>query len=454
MRGSPFPQGLELPGGTTLGRTSFVCDDGVWVHKCREGGSIVISRNVSPIDEAPSLPWQAFTFADQEYYSLKTAGLAVALSQANKIPSFKAAKSFARALAGISTITATTIFVEEFEKIIAFGEPDANTKSKGRHLGAFLTGGVDVSADDVVALGRVAPWLSPEDMSELLEAAGIIPMQPLTKDTINTASAASIGSQTAHGNSLGPFELAGRQHLSEFFNEHVIDIVRDESRYAAMGVRFPGGIILEGPTGCGKTYAVERLVDHLGWPSFSIEASSVASPYIHETSRKVAEVFSAAMKASPSVLIIDEMDAFLASRDGASHQHNVEEVAEFLRRIPEATANRVLVIGMTNQIDAIDAAILRRGRFDHVIHVDHAGEDEVCGLLMALLKDIPHTITDISGLARQLAGRPLSDASFVVREAGRLAAKARKTQVEDDEINAALARCSSRDPDDRHPIGF
>lgn len=138
------------------------------------------------------------------------------------------------------------------------------------------------------------------------------------------------------------------------------------------------------------------------WPTFSIEASSVASPYTHETSRKVAEVFTAAIKAAPSVVIIDEMDAFLASRDGASNQHNVEEVAEFLRRVPEATAKRVLVIGMINQIDAIDAAILRRGRFDHVIHVDHAGECEVCGLLMALLKDIPPKMTDISGLARQL----------------------------------------------------
>lgn len=95
-------------------------------------------------------------------------------------------------------------------------------------------------------------------------------------------------------------------------------IVADEERYAAMGIGFPGGIILEGPTGCGKTYAVERLAEHLGWPSFSIEASSVASPYIHETSRKVAEIFSEAMKAAPAVVIIDEMDAFLASRDSGS----------------------------------------------------------------------------------------------------------------------------------------
>lgn len=451
MKASPFPQGLRLPDGSTLGRASFVSDDEVWVHKCREGGNIVLAGGSLPPDVANSMPWQTVPFAGQEYHFLKTVDSALALSQIDKTPSLKAAKSFARALAGVSAISPDSIFLEEFDRLITFSEPGLPAKSKARHLGAFLTGGVDVSADDVVALRRVAPWVTPEDLCELLEAAAITPMQPLTA---KSAAAAAERDQAPRGSSLGPFELAGRRYLSEFFNEHVIDIVRDEARYAAMGVRFPGGIILEGPTGCGKTYAVERLVEHLGWPSFSIEASSVASPYIHETSRKVAEVFSAAMKAAPSVVIIDEMDAFLASRDGASHQHNVEEVAEFLRRIPEASANRVLVIGMTNQIDAIDAAILRRGRFDHVIHVDHAGEDEVSGLLRALLADIPHRISDIPDLAKQLAGRPLSDASFVVREAGRLAAKARKAQIEDSEIKSALARCPSRNPDDRNPIGF
>jgi len=71
--------------------------------------------------------------------------------------------------------------------------------------------------------------------------------------------------------------------------------------------------VLHGPPGCGKTFAVDRLVDFLGWPSFQIDASSVASPYIHETSKKVAEVFDKAIQNAPSVLVIDEMEAFLAT---------------------------------------------------------------------------------------------------------------------------------------------
>jgi len=171
-------------------------------------------------------------------------------------------------------------------------------------------------------------------------------------------------------------------YLEQFFNEHVIDIIENEVRYRALGIEFPSAIILHGPPGCGKTFAVEKLVDYLGWPSFQIEASSVASPYIHETSKKVAEVFEAAIKNAPSVLIIDEMEAFLADRQGgAEGHHRVEEVAEFLRRIPEAINKHVLIVAMTNRIDMIDSAILRRGRFDHVIKVDMASQIEVESLL-------------------------------------------------------------------------
>src|SRR5262249_49403439 len=161
--------------------------------------------------------------------------------------------------------------------------------------------------------------------------------------------------------------------------------IENEARYGALGIKFPSAIVLHGPPGCGKTYAVERLVDHLGWPSFSVEASTVASPYIHETSRKVASIFDDATRNAPSVVIIDEMDAFLAERQQVTTgQHHVEEVAEFLRRLAEAGKNRVLVVAMTNRIDMIDPAVLRRGRFDHVIKVEMASKAEVSDLLQKL----------------------------------------------------------------------
>ena len=82
--------------------------------------------------------------------------------------------------------------------------------------------------------------------------------------------------------------------------------------------------------GCGKTYAVERLSEYLGWQRFDIDSSMIASLYIHDTSKKISEVFHSAIKAAPSILVIDEMEAFCPTEVWQGLQeHHVEEVAEF-----------------------------------------------------------------------------------------------------------------------------
>jgi SpoVK/Ycf46/Vps4 family AAA+-type ATPase len=253
--------------------------------------------------------------------------------------------------------------------------------------------------------------------------------------------------------------LSGRPELEDFINEHIVDIIENKARYKALGIGFPSAVILHGPPGCGKTFAVERLVEYLDWPSFQIEASSVASPYIHETSKKVAELFESAIKAAPSVLVIDEMEAFLADRQmgaGSSH-HRVEEVAEFLRRIPEAIQSEVLVIAMTNRIEMIDPAILRRGRFDHIVKVDRASREEVLELLESLVNKLPQDgDIDVASLASKLEGKPLSDVAYVVRESARMAARAGRDMLIQEDLENAASQSLERDEEEEphRRIGF
>jgi SpoVK/Ycf46/Vps4 family AAA+-type ATPase len=198
-------------------------------------------------------------------------------------------------------------------------------------------------------------------------------------------------------------------------------------------------------------------VEYLGWPIFEIDASSVGSPYIHETSRKVAEVFEQAMQNAPSVLVIDEMEAFLADRQigaGSSH-HRIEEVAEFLRRIPEAVENHVLIVAMTNRIELIDPAILRRGRFDHLVQVSMPSEEEIRALLAKLISELPRDQdVEVAPLAIILQGRPLSDVAFVVREGARLAARAGKNKLDQSSLEAALKNVPTRESTEKNRIGL
>ena len=335
-------------------------------------------------------------------------------------------------------------------------------------LGYWLTGGASIPATSFRRLRQAMSWLGPDHLKDVVQAAGfevaeVIPRDHRSQAPLEKANAAPAGEKIEEVKQAAPetskvFNLAGRPELAAFFNEHIIDIVLNRDRYKALGIEFPSAVILHGPPGTGKTFAVERLVDFLGWPSFQIDASSVASPYIHETSKKVAQVFEKAMENAPSVLVIDEMEAFLADREMGSGHHRVEEVAEFLRRIPEAVKNEVLIIAMTNRIDMIDPAIQRRGRFDHVIKVDFASELEVQSLLDKLLSSLPKE-SDVNSkpLAQELAGRPLSDVAFVVREGARLAARSGKERLDQASLLAALRSTPAREREGgetKRRIGF
>jgi len=327
-------------------------------------------------------------------------------------------------------------------------------------LGYWLTGGANVSARSFRRLSQMLTWMSEQELANILAAGGFRVEEVESPERTKSPADDKIEDSMHQVSNRAPsqaFELPGRPALSAFLSEHVIDIARNRARYKALGVDFPSAIVLHGPPGCGKTFAIETLVEFLGWPSFQIDASSVASPYIHETSRKVAEVFDKAIKAAPSVLIIDEMEAFLADREMGTGHHRVEEMAEFLRRIPEATKNEVLVVAMTNRIDMIDPAILRRGRFDHIIHVDYATEAEVLTLMQKLLSAIPKDKdVDPFPLSQQLVGRPLSDVAFVIREGARLAARAGKDRIDQGSLFAALSSSPAREREgsSQRRIGF
>lgn len=338
----------------------------------------------------------------------------------NTALSFGFALEQSRKILGKDVVLQDGIFVEKYSLIL----PTFSTiESIGDDLllGKWVTGGIEVP---ITSTKRIA------QLSLLKEQT----IAKLAKEDIKEK-------KTKHSSEINKeeiFALPGRIELTKFFNEHVIDIIQNEECYKALGINFPSSIILYGPPGSGKTHAANKLVDFLNWPCYRIEASSVASPYIHETSKKIAEVFEEAMENAPSVLMIDEMEAFLSNREG-SHKHSIEEVAEFLRRIPEAIEKHVLIIAMTNKLDMIDPAVLRRGRFDHKILVDYASEEEILLMFEESFKKISVcNDLDIISFAKKLSNRPMSDVAFFIKEGARIAAKNRKNKLDNASLNEAL----------------
>ncbi len=349
-----------------------------------------------------------------------------------------------------------SIYVEQYSRLLPTWTPTPQVDDEVV-LGTWLTGGVGISTDSFRRLAALTVWMSAGDLSEIIESAGFkVPVdagllakrKPIPRTRNDEKPAVSepalvSGLPQSQNEPVGAkvFRLPGRPRIEAFFNEHVIDIVFNAEKYQAMGIEFPSAIVLHGPPGCGKTFAVERLVEFIDWPSYSINSNSVGSPFIHETSKKISEIFDKAIENAPSVVVIDEMESLLSDRRSAraSGLYHIEEVAEFLRRIPEAVQKKVLIVAMTNLIDMIEPAILRRGRFDHIVEVGMPTRTEVASLLDSLLSKLPKAENlGMDKMLDALTGKALSDAAFVVREAARLAAKAGKLQIDQESTNAAL----------------
>ena len=129
-------------------------------------------------------------------------------------------------------------------------------------------------------------------------------------------------------------------------------------------------------------------------------------------------------------------------------------MGEFLRRIPDAAEQHVLLFGMTNMLDSIDKAILRKGRFDHVLAVDMPSQEEVLAVLEQSLAELPSEENlPLLRFAGRLAGRPLSDTAFVVKEAGRICVREGKSLIDADALRKA---CDQLEPEaaPKFKIGF
>ena len=131
----------------------------------------------------------------------------------------------------------------------------------------------------------------------------------------------------------------------------------DPSRRPVVGLN----MLLHGVPGAGKSEFAKFLAQELELDLIVKRASDMLNMYVGESEKLVAEAFNEA-ESKEAVLVIDEIDSFLSSRQYASRNYEVTLVNEFLTQIEQF--NGVLV-GTTNTLKMLDQACLRR--FSHKI---------------------------------------------------------------------------------------
>ena len=168
------------------------------------------------------------------------------------------------------------------------------------------------------------------------------------------------------------------------------------------------GILLYGEPGNGKTVFAEALAGELRLPLLTLSYSDVATKWVGEKSSRVRAAFQEAARQQPCVMLIDEVDSFLESRDGSGQGTMKEDrdlVNALLTLMVDIRNSRVLLIAATNHLDRLDAAAIREGRFDFKMQVPPPDQEGRMGLLVDGLKRfVPHVRTPI-GVIEAVARR-------------------------------------------------
>ncbi|KQU64844.1 hypothetical protein ASC75_12575 [Aminobacter sp. DSM 101952] len=128
-------------------------------------------------------------------------------------------------------------------------------------------------------------------------------------------------------------------------------------------------MLLYGPPGTGKTTAAEKLAEALGFPLITITVADFLVGGGGQVEARAKAIFEVLDSQSNSVVLFDEIDAFLLDRDTERYSAQ-DTVFQFmtpgmLTKINDLRkAERLIFVIATNYENRIDPAIKRTGRID------------------------------------------------------------------------------------------
>ncbi len=243
--------------------------------------------------------------------------------------------------------------------------------------------------------------------------------------------------------------VAGIDEAKEELQE-VIEFLRDPKKFQRLGGRFPKGVLLVGPPGCGKTLLAKAVAGEADVPFFSISGSDFVEMFVGVGASRVRDLFDQAKKAAKtenkgSIIFIDEIDAVGRQRFagiGGGHDEREQTLNQLLTEMDGfQTEIGIIVVAATNRPDVLDPALLRPGRFDRHIVIyspDIKGREEILKVHTKKIK-LSNNIK-LDEIAKKTPGFSGADLENLCNEAALLAARYEKESVEQGQLDESIER--------------
>ncbi len=236
--------------------------------------------------------------------------------------------------------------------------------------------------------------------------------------------------------------------IDEAENElvEIVDFLKNPGKYQRLGGTMPKGVLLIGAPGTGKTLLARAIAGEAGVPFFSLSASEFVEMIVGVGAARVRDLFRQAREAAPSIIFVDELDAIGRARgSGAAlggHDEREQTLNQILTEMDGFDPREgIIVLAATNRADVLDAALLRPGRFDRRVVVQHPDRVGRAAILEVHTRNVPLAPdVELTRIAAETPGLVGADLRNLVNEAALLAARKGADAVRAEDFAEALQK--------------
>ncbi len=258
------------------------------------------------------------------------------------------------------------------------------------------------------------------------------------------------------------FEDIGGQEVAKKELQEGLDFLIYSERIKDLGIRPLKGILLSGPTGTGKTLLAKAAARYTNSAFLAVSGSEFVEMYAGVGAERVRKLFRKARDMSrkenkkSAIIFIDEMDILGAKRgSNVSHHEYDQTLNQLLVEMDGLNTDQgtnILVMAATNRPEALDAALLRPGRFDRQVRVDLPDKEGRMAILKIHTKNKPLAKeVDLKDIARETFGFSGAHLESVTNEAAIFALREEASEINEHHLHEAVEKVMLGEKLDRKP---